>query len=222
MLGPVLFLVLILDIADNVSQGTRVSSFADDTRASRGMNTSLDPKQLQHDIETIYKWALEVNMEFNGDKFECIRYWPDEDLGAVFKQEFKYANEEGQTIEEKEHIKDLGVLLSNDLSFSQHINKMVSSCGKIVGWALRTFRTRSKTTMLVLWNSLIQSRLDYCSQLWSPSLASEIAKIEDVQRHFTKKIDGMEDLSNRERQKKLNLFSQERHQIKGQEDAESA
>ena len=32
VLGPVLFLVLILDIADSVSQGTRVSSFADDTR----------------------------------------------------------------------------------------------------------------------------------------------------------------------------------------------
>ena len=32
VLGPVLFLVLILDIVDNVSQGTRVASFADDTR----------------------------------------------------------------------------------------------------------------------------------------------------------------------------------------------
>ena len=64
--------------------------------------------------------------------------------------------------------------------------------------------------MLVLWNSLIQSRLDYCSQLWSPSLASEIAKIEDVQRHFTKKIDGMEDFSYHERLKKLNMYSQER------------
>ena len=34
VLGPVLFLVLILDIGDKVSEGTRVSSFADDTRAS--------------------------------------------------------------------------------------------------------------------------------------------------------------------------------------------
>ena len=197
-------------IPDNVSQGTRVSSFADDTRASRGMKTFLDPGQLQHDIETIYKWATEVNMEFNGDKFECIRYWPDEDLGAVFKEEFKYTNEEGKTIEEKEDIKDLGILLSNDLSFGKHIDKVESSCTKIVGWALRTFRTRSTNTMLVIWNSLIQSRLDYCSQLWSPSKASEIAKIEDVQRHFTRKIDGMNQLTYRQRLKKLHMYSQER------------
>ena len=64
--------------------------------------------------------------------------------------------------------------------------------------------------MITVWNSMIQSRLDYCSQLWSPSSASEIAKIEDVQRHFTKKIDGMEGLSYRERLTKLRMYSQER------------
>ena len=97
-----------------------------------------------------------------------------------------------------------------DLSFSQHINKVVSTCNKIVGWALRTFKTRSKSTMLVLWNSMIQSRLDYCSQLWSPSLACEITKLEDVQRQFTKRIAGMEEFSYRERLKRLRMYSQER------------
>ena len=57
---------------------------------------------------------------------------------------------------------------------------------------------------------MIQSRLGYCSQLWSPSIASQIAKIEDVQRSFTKKIDGMEDLSYRERLTRLHMYSQER------------
>ena len=152
VLGPVLFLVLILDIADKVSEGTRVSSFADDTRASRGMKTTDDPKQLQIDIETIYKWASDVNMEFNGDKFEVIRYWPDEDIGSVFKEEFKYVNEEGKIIEEKECLKDLGIQLSNDLTFGRHIDKTVSSCNKIVGWAMRTFKTRSRNTLKTIWN----------------------------------------------------------------------
>ena len=68
--------------------------------------------------------------------------------------------------------------------------------------------------MLVIWKSLIQSRLDYCSQLWSPSSAAEkkpeIGKIEDVQRQFTKKIEGMEELNYRERLSFLRLYSQER------------
>ena len=111
-------MILILDIADNVSKETRVASFADDTRASRGMKTSLDPKQLQGVTKTLYPWASEVNMEFNRDKFEYIRYWPNEELGTAFIQEFKYLNEGGIR---KEHIIDFVVRLSNDLSFSKHI-----------------------------------------------------------------------------------------------------
>ena len=57
------------------------------------MNSS-DPVKLQKDLENIYEWANNVNMEFNGDKFEAIRYWPDQDLGSVFKEEFKYRNED--------------------------------------------------------------------------------------------------------------------------------
>ena len=44
----------------------------------------------------------------------------------------------------------------------------------------------------------------------SPSLASEISKLEDVQRQFTKRIAGMEEFSYRERLKILRMYSQER------------
>ena len=57
---------------------------------------------------------------------------------------------------------------------------------------------------------MIQSRIDYCSQLWSPSQQCEINKIEDLQRQFTKRIDGMEDMEYHERLKKLKMYSQER------------
>ena len=210
VLGPVLFLVLILDIGDKVSEGTRVTSFADDTRASRGIKSPSDPIQLQKDIETIYEWARKVNMEFNGDKFECIKFRSHQSLRDESGQEFTYVNEEGKDIEEKDQLKDLGVQLSNDLSFSKHIDKIVSTCKKTTGWIMRTFRTRNEYTMKVLWNAMIQSRLDYCSQLWSPSLQSEINKIEDLQRKFTKKIEGMDDMSYQERLKKLKMYSQER------------
>ena len=159
---------------------------------------------------TIYAWAERVNMTFNGDKFECLRYWPDKDIGDVFKAEFPYKNEEGVLIEEKETLKDLGIQMSADLTFSKHIDKVVTSCRKLTGWILRTFRTRNVKVMITLWKSLLQSRLDYCSQLWSPHLASDINRIEDVQRKYTASISGMENLNYRERLKTLKLNSQER------------
>ena len=54
VLGPVLFLVLIMDIADGTSNATRIASFADDTRASRPLHSLDDMESLQQDIKTIY------------------------------------------------------------------------------------------------------------------------------------------------------------------------
>ena len=40
-----------------------------------------------------------------------------------------------------------------------------------------------------------QSRLDYCSQLWSPSDQASITKLVTVARHFTYHIEGMEGMN---------------------------
>ena len=187
-----------------------MSSFADDTRVSRAMRSTADPQQLQEDLRSIYAWAEEVNMFFNGDKFESLRYWPDTDIRDVFRAEFPYIDVEGKIIKERENLRDLGVELSQDLTFSKHIDNITTSCRKLAGWAMRTFRTRSRLVMLTIWKSLLQSRLDYCSQLWSPHTAADINKLEDIQRSFTARIEEMSGLNYRQRLDKLHLYSQER------------
>ena len=59
-------------------------------------------------------------------------------------------------------------------------------------------------------NALILSRLDYCSQLWSPHLIKYIIQIEKVQRSFTKFITGMRDCSYSDRLSLLRLYSLQR------------
>ena len=140
VLGPVLFLILILDIAEGGSEGTRVSSFADDTRASRGIKSSADHAQLQEDLKLIYAWAERVNMSFNSDKFECLRYWPQKVIGDEFRNQYTYTDDLGNLIEEQEVLKDLGVQMASDLTFSKHIERAVTSCRKLTGWVLRTFK----------------------------------------------------------------------------------
>ena len=77
VLGPVLFLLHISDIAREVSAATSTSSYVDDTRVIRSIaDPQSDCQALQQDLSSIYGWATDVNMVFNSDKFECIRYWP--------------------------------------------------------------------------------------------------------------------------------------------------
>ena len=98
VLGPILFLLHIADIARAVSPQTTLKSYVDDTRVQRGiLDSDDDCAALQADLETIYHWADEVAMVFNGDKFEALRYWP----GSAAKPSAPYLDPEGNPIQEK-------------------------------------------------------------------------------------------------------------------------
>jgi hypothetical protein len=143
---------------------------------------------LQSDLQAIYDWAEDVGRQFNSKKFECVRYWP-----GTEPPEQPYLPPDGNAIQVKSHLRYLGEELSDDCSFNLHIENVVTSVSKLIGWVLRTFRSRTKLVMLTCWSSsLLQSRLDYCSQLWSPSEQASITKLEAVARHFTCHIEGME------------------------------
>ena len=183
VLGPLLFLILIGDIDRNIAESF-ISSFADDTRLSRAVSGVREASSLQTDLEKIYQWSVENNMMFNGEKFEALRYGRDD----VLKCTTSYTSPEGSVIPEKEHVRDLGVTMSNDGTFKQHITNMCLSARNMCSWILRTFQSRSEDLMLTMWKSLVLPIVDYCSQLWSPSKVGQIQEIEDIQRSFTRKI----------------------------------
>ena len=104
VLGPVLFLVHIANIADSISAGTEATSFADDTRVMRGIKSVVDCSILQADLLKVYEWAKHVNMHFNSDKFECLRFWgPTGDAPA-----HQYLAPDSVPIQVKPHLRDRG------------------------------------------------------------------------------------------------------------------
>ena len=141
--------------------------------------------------ENVYPWAPENNMCLNGDKIELHR------IGNNLKiEKHSYTDPNGEVINEKEYIKDLGVYISSDLTWTRQINEVASKAISMAGWALRTFQTRKELPMITIWNSLVRPCLDYCSPVWSPRPSNfrEIDLLEEIQRSFTRQIDGMERL----------------------------
>ena len=97
VLGPVLFLLHISDIARGVSSPTTTTSYVDDTRVSRRIVDKVaDCQALQDDLGSVYQWADHVNMTFNSDKVECLRYWP-----RNLKPDFSYKCPDGTIIGER-------------------------------------------------------------------------------------------------------------------------
>ena len=100
--------------------------------------------------------------------------------------------------------------MSSNCTFDFHVANVYKRCFNLTGWILRTFNTRETISMMTLFKSLVLSRLDYASQLWSPHLLKSIYLIEKVQRSFTKHITGIKNKPYDKRLKLLNLYSVQR------------
>ena len=136
VLGPLLFLVLIGDI-DKEVVAAFLSSFADDTRVGKGISSTADTVKLQSDLNTVYNWSVVNNMMFNSDKFELMRY--ENKNSKQTQSETSYLSNDGSAIKEAEHVRDLGVTLSNDATFNQHITERCELVKSKITWILRTF-----------------------------------------------------------------------------------
>ena len=180
VLGPILFLVLMIDINKSVSNAS-VGSFADDTRLWHSIKNQLNVDELQADLHAVYGWANDYNMFFNQLKFERVHYGKN-------PEQANYTTPNGDVIQTKTAVRDLGVVFDSELMFHQHIVRSVAKARQMMGWALRAIRSRSKRVMLTLLNTLIIPHLEYASVVWSPIDMKHINLIENVQKSLTSKI----------------------------------
>ena len=75
------------------------------------------------------------------------------------------------------------MILTSDLSFSQHIDSICSKARKILGLLYRRFyNNASKDTLLQLYLSLVRPHLEYASPVWNPCMQKHIKQLKDVEK----------------------------------------
>ena len=213
VLGPLLFLIYINDLENCIIDST-LSCFADDSRIKKKILHTADTDDLQADLNKVEVWSSENNMSLHDEKFELLCHSvhkPNLISELPFHQQyFQYTTKKGVEINPQTTVKDLGVLVTADISWTPHINSIIESARRMSAWSLSVFMDRSETTMLTLLKSMIRSRLEYNSPLWSPSKITDIQALESIQRSFTSKIDTCRNLNYHKRLIKLKLMSLQR------------
>jgi hypothetical protein len=70
--------------------------------------------------------------------------------------------------------------------------------------------TRLSWLLCIVYKTLVRSLLEYCCPFWNPVKVTEIQLLEGVQRTFTSRIGGMENINYWERLSHLKLMSLQR------------
>ena len=183
LLGPALFVLFINDMPCAVSQCSTLALFADDAKCFRTIRSASDCVLFQGDIDNLVDWSDVWKMAFNMDK--CSLCTITRKRNPII---YDY-NMRGKALKRVEAQRDLGVLITCDARFNEHIYAQVNKANKMLGFIRRSLSSRSDQflpTFRSLYVALVRSHLEYASEIWSPKSVTLIKFIEGVQRHGTR------------------------------------
>lgn len=181
-LGPVLFLIFINDITQHIKH-CKYSLFADDLKIYKTINSDLDVKLVQEDINSIVNWCGANGMQLNPKKCFHIKF--SKKIKALSSKYNINKNEIAEVFE----IKDLGVVLDSKLKYLAQYNQIVKKAAQMLGFLKRNTKEFKKpSTKITLYNALVRSVLEYASIVWNPTYSVHTQRIESIQRSFTRHL----------------------------------
>ena len=199
VLGPVLFLIFINDLEDDIM--SMILKFADDTKIFRKVTNSSEGLQLQQDLKRLCDWADKWQMEFNTSKCKTMHIGN----GNI---EYDYSVK-GHQLDAVMTEKDLGVIISSNLKVAEQCHEAYRKANRMLGLLKRTVNYRNPDIMVRLYKSLVRPHLEYSSPAWSPHYRKDKLLLERVQHRFTLLFDDLKLLEYQERLVKLKLWTLE-------------
>ncbi len=168
MLGPILFLIYINDLPKVVL--SKLKLFADDSKINREIHSIDDCNELKNDLNSL--WNDTWRLKFNAGK--CVV------LSLRNKFCYKYTLN-GVYLEEVNDQKNLGFLISNDLSPRSHIIEIVKKANQRIGMIRHCFTNLTAKKVKTLYTTMIRSVLEYGAATWSPYYSKDIELLEKAQ-----------------------------------------
>jgi len=179
VLGPLLFLCHLNDLPDAVKSKVRL--FADDCLLYREIRSFQDHTILQEDLQQLEIWAKKWGMRFNAKK--CYV------LPTKAKSSYFYSLD-GEILQGVDQTPYLGVQISADLKWSNHVTNKCKKAGSTLGFLRRNLGNCPPECRRLAYISLIRSTLEYGATVWDPYLQKDIDRLERIQRQaarFVKK-----------------------------------
>jgi len=208
-IGPLLFVVYINDITECLRDGCSMKLFADDIKLYTCIETTVDTDRLQGNLDNVFNWATLWQMEISIAK--CAILPVGGKLLCIHNRQYVINNVVLPTVF---NCRDLGVTVDRDLTFSDHVDNIVSRACIKANLIIRCFVSGDRHSLLKAFVTYVRPILEFNSSVWTPRHLGDIEKLESVQRHFTKRIAGLWDMDYNARLKALDLESLELRRLR--------
>ena len=173
ILGPLLFILFINDIYNQVNPDARMNSYADDTKTWRPMHTEQDCKALKNDVNMLQQWCIDNKMKFNINKCHALTITATNYLQLLmnelpFSKFFYSLNDKiiDYTCEEC----DLRILVNPKFNFENDRQAIITKVYQFLGLTKRScFFVNDKRRKRSLYLAMVRSQFEHCSVIWLPN-----------------------------------------------------
>ena len=178
VLGPLLFLVYINDLTDNISSNMRL--FADDSSLFiKVRDVEESQTQLMNDLDKITSWARQWKMEFNPDITKQA-------IEVIFSHKKKKITHpplffNGIPVKRESHTQHLGVILDQRLNFRIHIQEKIKKANKGLGLLRFLSKYTTRPVLDKMYKMYVRPHLDYGDVIYHDQLKDSMQLLESVQ-----------------------------------------
>ena len=166
---------------------------------------------MQKDVENMVQWCKVWRLSLNPDKCFLIQFNPRSQTRQFNPRYFI----EGKPILQKQQVKDLGILISEDLKFHVQVSEACKKAHREINRIRRCFISRTPNFLSNMYKLYVRPHLEYCVELWSPRFVGDISKMEKVQNKMTKLLHHGNILTPQERNNVLGITSHEQRRLRG-------
>jgi len=174
-LGALTFLLYINDLPRNITSTIRL--YADNTVVYRIIHSTNDIQKLQEDLNILHQWTKDWFMLFNISRCEHLTI---SNKQLPLNLEHKIAN----TVT-KLHL--LGVTITQNLSWKEHITKITNKANSTRGFQQRNLRQYSIDVKSLAYCTYVRPIVKYASVVWSPhtqGLKNLLEMVQHKAAHF--------------------------------------
>ena len=187
VLGPLLFLIYINDLP-NISDKLNFFLFADDTNIYyESKNLTELEKTVNVELKKLSLWLNINRLALNIGKTNFVIFRANKPLTHNVTLIMNR-----KALVQKDHVKYLGVLLDEHLTWNYQINNVSKKISRGVG-ILSKLKSCMETKLLKsIYYSLVYSHLNYGIQAWGSANSSELEKLLILQKKAIRIISGVQ------------------------------
>ena len=184
VLGPLLFLVFINDITENIQ--SHIKLFADDAMLYLDVEDHTKAAQiLNQDLQNIYAWSQKWLVNFNAKKTESLIF-----KTKTVKQQHPPLFLHNTAIAEVNSHTHLGLTLSSDGKWEKQITNMISKTNYILAALRKLKNSLDRHTLSRICTSYIRSTMEYASIVWNNCTLLQSNRLEQLQLEASRIVTG--------------------------------